>query len=135
MIAAKTTDEEAESEFKPLCTKSLRIADALQSKTGSYTPVSLRSFDSMLMDRAAAAARLASDLRRMKLEIIDRDEHIEFLYEKYYAYKDALKKEVLRRQRETKDLKRKVDHATSQNFIMFCKLRTAEVPMLSSRPW
>lgn len=125
MIAAQT--EELESEFESTFMQSKGIADGfLSDQIEENTNVSLRSLDSVLMDKALAAARMASDLKRMKLELFDREAHIEFLYERYYSYKQALRKEVNRRQYETTQLKRKVDQTTSENFILFCKLQSAE---------
>jgi len=123
MIAAQT--EELESDLES--TLSQGIADGfLSDQIEQNTNVSLRSLDSVLMDKALAAARMASDLKRMRLELFDREAHIEFLYERYYSYKQALRKEVNRRRYETTELKRKVDQTTSENFILFCKLQSAE---------
>ena len=104
-----------------------RLAECFLPEIFQTTTVSLRSYDAALIEKATAACRLSNDIKRLRMELQDREAHIEFLREKHYRYKDAWKKELTRRERETRDLKNQLNQATSAKFIMFCKLQAVEV--------
>ena len=106
-----------------------RLAECFLPEIFQTTAVNLRSYDAALIEKATAACRLSNDIKRLRLELHDREVHIEFLREKHYRYKENWKKEFTRRERETRDLKNQLDQATSAKFIMFCKLQAVEVSL------
>ena len=119
----RTTAEHLNFDCFPLSTKS----DNTNNTNTTTTTISLRSYDNTLMEKAASAVRMSNDIKRMKVELLDREAHIEFLYERHHKYKEASKKELQRKERESRDLRSQMDAATSSKFITFCKLQSAEV--------
>lgn len=89
--------------------------------------VTLRSYDAAVMEKISAASRMANELKRMRIEIREREARIDILQERQLYFKATFRKEIYKREQEIAHLKETMDQATSQKFIMFCKLQSAEV--------